>query len=792
MLIYHIKQAVRHLIINKKYSIINVTGLSIGFTVVILIGLFVSRELSYDNFHKQAENIYHFEITTLNENNEIEHNRHISIEYAKQINDEIPEIERMALLNFKHLIQTNGLRLSYKKDKYMISNLAFCDSAFSEVFDFETIKGNIKHASSAPGSIILTESLSNKIFGEDDPIGKVIHTQHASLTVNALIKDPPDNSTIQFSGLISYKSAKMVLNREITDFSNKTFILLNKNAELKDVTAKIRDVLIDKFKVQGVSDEKMKSLSFNLLPFKELYFRTPTFYENLRFGNRNFTYIMLSVGLIILIMAVINFIIVTTAQVSFRAKEIGIKKISGAGKLNIYSPFILESVILCLIALFFSRILIEFIFGLFNYLLEYDINRDILFQPAFFILTFIGSIIIGVVAGTIPLYYISQFNLTKILKEGIAKGQKGILLRKALLIFQFSITIILLVSTVLIKKQLLNIHHRDIGFKKDNCIEVIVGALDENHLATFKNDILQSPQISGYSLSDMGIGSQNKWGGELKYQGNTTNVNYYIINCDADYTNVIGFELVKGRNFSEYHASDVGGFILNETAVAEYGLKKPLEATLSGKPIIGIIKDFNIQSLHNRIEPVALRYWPKHAYKANIKINGGNAESISSSMKFLNDTWKKYSDEPFEYNFLDQRIDQLYKKEEKQFGAFSYFSIVAIVLSVLGLFGISTLSIELRTKEIGIRKVNGANIRNILGLLFKDFTILIVVSMFISIPIAWYVLDNWLERFAYKTSLSWWVFVLVGVFTFGIALLTVSFHSWKAARKNPVDALRYE
>ncbi len=293
------------------------------------------------------------------------------------------------------------------------------------------------------------------------------------------------------------------------------------------------------------------------------------------------------------------------------------------------------------------------------------------------------------------------------------------------------------------------------------------------HMDVFKNEILQWPQISGYSLSDMGIGSHNKWSGKLIYQDETSKVEYYIIQCDANYANVMGFEFVKGRSFSEDLESDIGGFILNETAVREYGLKNPLIATLSGKPIIGVIKDFNIQSLHNTIEPVALRYWPENTWKANIKIVGEDPEPISESLKFIEKTWGKYSDDPFEYRFLDQRIDKLYKKEEKQFKAFSYFSIVAIILAGLGLFGISTLSIELRTKEIGIRKVNGANILNILRLLFKDFTILIVVSIIISTPIAWFILIKWLEDFAFKTDLTWWIFVLAGVLSISIPSITI-------------------
>ncbi len=469
MLKHHFKQAIRHLIINQKYSIINIAGLSIGFTVVILIGLFVRRELSYDVFHVQADNIYHLEGHRLNENKEIEYFRRISIEEALLINEKIPELKIITLLNFHQLDEYNPLGITYNEEKYKIPNIAFCDSAFSDVFDFEIIKGSIKHASSVPKSIILTEGLAKRIFGNDDPIGKVIYTHNTSLTVNALIKDPPDNSTIQFAGLISYKSAKMVLNREITDSSNKAFLLLDRNADLIGITAKIKEVLISNLKDLGVPDDLLERISYNLLPLKDLYFRTPTFYEYLRFGNRSFTYIMLSVGLVILIMAVINFINITIAQISFRVKEIGIKKILGGGRFNLYTPFVLESVIICLIALLFSKILIEFIFGMFNYLIEYNISSDILFQPTFFTLTLIGTIGIGILAGTIPLYYISQFNPTKILKEGIAKGQKGLLLRKALLIFQFSITIILIASTVLIKKQLMYIQQKNIGFHKDNC-----------------------------------------------------------------------------------------------------------------------------------------------------------------------------------------------------------------------------------------------------------------------------------------------------------------------------------
>ncbi len=789
MLRYCFKLAIRHLSSRKKYSLINLAGLSIGFTAVILIALYVHRELTYDSFHSHTKNTYLLEENFSGQNLESGYRRTLSSAETALIKNKISGIINITLLNFSIINEYNNFTFSYRNQLFKANDIVFCDSAFRFFFDFKLIQGDWENIFSTSNSIILTKSFARKIFGSSDVIGEELQSGNSTFTVKGILQDPPDNSSIQFSGLIPFTGAKAVIGRNITDASNSAFIQIDKAVDPANIANKILKVLRADYSLSGTSN----ITSIHLIPLRSLYFRTPLPFEKIRYGNMHFVYIILSVGVVILLLALINFINIYVALQSKRMKEFGLGKISGAGWIFLSCPFIFEALILCLAALFIAFMLVEILFTYFNHLIEYGISENILFQPAFIFTGILSVILIAVISGIIPIFYFKQYNVLKIVKEEITRGPKGSQVRKGLIVFQFMVMYILIAITFIIQKQLAFINNKNLGFKKKNLVEIEVGYLNSDKEA-FKNDIINRPHITGYGLSELGIGSANEWVGDLLYRGTKREVHYYAIPCDSAYPRVMGFEFIRGNNFLPGMNENTGGIILNETAMKEFGISDdPLEATINDIPVIGIVKDFNFRSLHEQVSAVGLLYRPKYADFATIRIDNNDPTVISETMDYLEKTWKKYDrQDPFDYTFLDQRIDNFYKKERKQSKAFIDFSVISIILAGLGLFSLSILSIELRTKEIGIRKVNGASLSGIINLLFRDFTILVIIAVIIAFPVSLYLSKIWLERFAYKTAVTIWLFLLTGSITFLIAWISIFWQSVKAARRNPVDALRYE
>ncbi len=795
----HFKTAWRYLFKNYSYSLLNIVGLSIALAVFLLIFLFTRRELSYDRFHKNSGSKY-LVTTSYYAGDELINANHFPAPFIQKIRDQVPEISITTLLNFNYLNEDNLVMLKYKNEEFKVSNMGYCDQYFADIFSFKVIEGNINDALMDPNSIIITESLAFKIFGTINIINEAIEVNHKNLfLVKAVLEDPPENSSIQYNGFFNVNASMKISGRDINatpyEYGNLLFIELNGNSDTeKLVRNKIKQFIIDYEKPQMNPDdlEMLNKFSVNLTSLNKFYFNNSFDESSIRHGNKLFVFLILIIGVVILIVAFINFINLTQANNVGRIHYVMIKKVNGALKKNIISQFFMETIILCFISLFFAYIFAELLFGQFNNLIEYSLNPGTLYTPIIIVFLVIFITVVSFILCLFPVFYILKQSPADLLKGDISKGRERISLQKVFVVFQFIVSIILIISILQINKQLRFINNKDLGFDKNNCLELPL-YLSEEKKQSFVNEIKELPSVINIGLSTTGIGSNNNWGGEIEENGVSKEINYLIIKADENYIKTMGFKILQGRNFNKEMPTDIGSWIINETAVNEFGLTRPLSAKLSGYPVIGVIKDFNIQKLNNRIQPVAIMYYPKHAGNATIRISDINSSEIKQTLKQIKKIWESFiPDKPFTFNFLNERINGFYIREEKLLKIIIYTSIISVIIGCLGLFGLALFAANRRTKEIGIRKTNGAKTLEIVLMLSGNFSKLVILAFIISSIVSWYILNKWLQNFAYRTNLSWWIFAAAGVLAFTVALLTVSWQSYRAASRNPVEALRYE
>jgi len=753
--------AIRNIQRHKGYSFINIAGLALGIACCSLILLWVQDELSYDRFHENAENLY---APTFSNGSKV-----TPTALAEYLKDEYPEITHTSRFRY---IGSNLLK--YEETEINENYGIMVDPEFLDMFTFRFLKGDPDTAFSSPNSIVISESLAHKYFGIRDAIGRILtFNARQELKVTGVFEDYPLNSHIQCAYLL-----RLELPRTTWQVNNiRTYVLLQAGTPVHALDAKISDV------VERHRPKEQRSMS--LQPITRLHLNP----FNHRGGPILYVYLFSAMALFILLIACINFINLTTAKSSARSKEVGIRKTVGACRSNLIRQFFGESLLMTLIASGVSLGLVSLLMPMFNNLTGKSFTWGILVKQAAVLGIFGILLLTSVVAGSYPALLLSRFQPVKAMKGKQLTGMKGALFRRALVVLQFSLSVLLILGTLMVFRQVNFLRGRDVGFDRENIVYFEIGPRFRQNIDTIKAELLSNPDILHVALTDVPPyrWMSNAGFGDVQWEGKTNQeVKMVMTSVDYDYLDTFGLEMAQGRYFSKAYSTDASeAYVVNEAAVRAMEMDDPVGKglkiwDLSGS-IIGVVRDYHFESLHSPIIPMAMRIDPNWYYQACVRIA---PRRIPDTLTFLENKWRAlYPEYPFDYRFLDSTIHNQYRTEERVGKIVTVFTALAICISCLGIFGLSSYTAEQRTKEIGIRKVLGASVSSIF---------LHVSRNFIVWPLAYYVLNLWLQSFAYRIGLAWWTFAMTGIAVLMISLLSVSWQIIRAATANPVDSLRYE
>ncbi len=781
--------ALRNIRRHKGYSFINIAGLTIGIMVSILIMLYVQYELSYDKFHANTNDIYRIIRFCPTDIGSLKWKHATWPALASALKRDFPEVIKATRVD-----KRSGL-MKYHNMHFIENKIYFVDPDFLEIFTFPLISGNPRTALSEPFSILLTQKMVKKYFGNDNPIGKTISYSEYDYKITGILRDIPENTHLKPDFLVSFNTY-YTLDRGGKEHIESwkyalcgAYIKLKRNFDPDDLENKF-PLFLKKYMAENRD-------KLTLQPAKDIHLLGNLSYEYEKNSDIKYVYLLSVIAFLIMLIACFNYMNLSAARSAKRAQEVGMRKIIGAKKAQLIRQFLGESMVFTVISMTISILLVIIALPAFGSFIGINFILKLSYRTLFRLAGI--TVFIGIVSGSYPAFFLSSLNPLYIIKGKLKIDSKlSSLFRNSLVVAQFGISIIMIVSTLVIYNQLAFIKNRNLGFKKEL---IVTSQIRDNNLkANFeplKNELLKHPSISNVSVSKDLPSLINTWTSDFfNIQNNKARLNVRYTYVDYNFTDLYGMELIKGRKFSKEFTTDKDqALIINETTVKELGLEEPIGKRLFLEnreySVIGVIKDFHFKPLHQKIEPLAIRL--NKAWSINyfsIKIN---PENISETLIFLEEKFKEFSPGyPFDYSFLDERINMIYKSEQKLGQIFSYFTFVAIFLTCLGLFGLGSFKAEQRTKEIGIRKVVGASVSNIFSLLSKEFVKWIITASIIAWPIAHYAMIKWLQNFAYRTHLSIWIFILSGLAALAITLLTVSYQTIKAARANPVDSLRYE
>jgi putative ABC transport system permease protein len=798
----YLKQTCRSLIKNKIYSVLNIAGLAVGLTCFALIALWVNDELSYDKFNSKYDRIVRLTGIEKRETGNVE-SAVSSAPMAKALKNDYAEIENTVRFDMhEELVMHNDQQI-------LQPGILITDPSIFDIFSYRLTKGDVHSALNEPYSIILTQSTAKKYFGDDDPMGKTLIIymndstgRGASYTVTGVMPDPPKNAHFTFTMLASFKTVEVANPDVLTvdgwgDASFYTYLLLKKGVDHKALSNKISQFY---GKYIGDRFDIWRHIYFyKLQPLSDIHLRSNLQYEIAATGNAKQVYIFSTIAIFILLLAGINYTNLATAKSVNRAKEVGIKKVIGAGKRQLLLQYLFESVFTAILALILSLFLAVLLQPFFYKLTGKDIS---LFSFPMLLLFLISTtVFLGFVSGIYPAIILSGFKPIGILKGAFKSSGRGIVLRKTLVVSQFVITITLVTGIIIINSQMSYIRHKDLGYDKDGLLFLRVhGNTDViNGYSAFKNDVLSNPLVSGAAVSNTLLGSLGSGGSEtVDINGNPLQVNTSRLRVDADYLKVHGIKLIAGKNFGIHAATDsIRPVILNENAIKKFGWK--YAETAIGKPfimggqpgkVIGVVKDFHFSTLQHLISPLVIFPSGDRFSRITLKVD---VSKLSQTTAWLEKTWKKnFPSALLDYSFSENVFEEQYREEEKFSTIFLYFSILSLVIACLGLYGLISYTTTQKTKEIGIRKVLGATVKGIATMLSGGFLKLVLFACVIAMPVTWYIMNRWLEDFAYRTHIAWWMFTVAGLLVLLVALITVSFEAIKAAIANPVKSLRTE
>ncbi len=783
----YIKTAWRNINRNKVFSLINILGLAIGMGCAIMSSLFVLDELSYENFHQNADRIYRIVMKNYIGS---------AAAFAPALKGTIPEIEEIVRID--NFSRWSKLLLSYGDKRFYEERFLLVEPSFFKIFTFPFIKGSPETALIHPDSIVLTETTAQKYFGEDDPMGKtIILDNQQSFTVTGILKDVPHNSHLKFDLM-----APFALNEREDRYGKRlsqnwsqanfiTYFLLAKGASPAGLEEKVNQVYKDSGAYQNYKNQ------FFLQSLQDIHLKSNLGAELETNSSTAVVLFYSFIGLFVLIIACINSMNLATARSVRRAKEVGMRKVVGAKRSQLVRQFFGESLIMAFVALFFAVLLVEFTMPIFN--LWTGKHLALTSSPlSVLVILICTAVITGVGSGIYPAMFLSAFNPLTAFRSSSSLVNRGAFLRKLLVIVQFSLSIIFIICTLVVWNQIKFIKNQNLGLNKDHVVMIPLFKESREKYEFIKNDIMKHPGIISTSASNF-LPSGDLYHHGLWWEGKAEaeQKSMFWMAVDHDFIKTFELELLEGRNFSRQLSTDTKtAYIFNEAAMKEFGKdfiqgrKFSIFGEKESAPVIGIVKDFHFKSLHSKLEPLILCIVPS-TYN-NIAVKTHN-QDIPAVLSHLRRVWQDHVPQrPFEYFFLDENFDKLYKTEERTGKLFSFFTFLAIFVSCLGLFALASFMTEQRTKDIGVRKVFGASVLSITFLLSKEYSKWVLLANIFAWPVAYYAMNQWLQNFAYRTTIGIEVFALSGLLVLVIALLTVSYQSINAASGNPVEALRYE
>lgn len=800
----YFKIAWRNLWKNKTFSFINILGLASGLACFILISLFVIDELSYDRFYKKADRICRVN-SDIVFGGAVLHFTQTSDMMGQLLKKDYPEVEEYA-----RVYTNNGSQLIKKGNEFITEEkIAYADSTFFTVFDFETTEGALKTALHEPGTVVIDETTATKYFNGQPAVGKTLELKTDDGTmpykVTAVIKDMPRNTHFNFSILLTMKNAGYNWG-QMTSHNFHTYLLLRDGAQAKELEKKL-PVYIDKYVLPSVQssmnissmselEKQGNSLQYSLMPLTDIHLHSDFNHEITPPGSIKYVYIFGAVALFILLIACMNFINLSTAKSARRAKEVGIRKTLGTERKTLMAQFLFESAFTAFLAMFIAVLIAWLVMPLFNSVSGKAIGMGDLLHGKMLAMLLLLPVVAGLLAGSYPAVYLSSFNPVAVLKGNTGAIMKKSSLRNALVVFQFACSILLITGTMVIYRQLNYIQNARLGFNKEQVLVINNTYTLGDKAKVFKDAVLGmsgvgSGTLSSYLPVSSSSRSDNTYSKEAVMNAKN-GIDMQTWNIDHDYIRTMGMEIIRGRNFSRDFA-DSNAMLINETTArfldAENPVGKKMYANGIEYNIIGVVRNFHFESLKHNVGPLCMLLGNSTGLAA-FKVE---AAAVTGLLSQVETQWKKMSaGVPFSYRFLDDSFTQMYHDEQRVGKLAFSFSVLAILIACLGLFGLAAFTAEQRTKEIGIRKVLGASAVSVINMLNKEFVKLVLIASVIAVPLAWWAMNRWLQDFAYRVNIGWWVFAVAGIIALLIAVLTVSSQAIKAALSNPVKSLRSE
>lgn len=788
----YIKIAWRNLLKNKAFSSINIIGLAIGMAGALLIALWLQNMLSMDRFHKKGDRLYVISNRDMNQGQMWAWVNTPKI-MGPTLKKDFPDIEK-----FTRYDQFNNFLTTYNNKK-IVSQVAFVDPGFFDMFSFPIVKGNKNKLLQNANSVVLTQKFAETLFGNSDPVGKTIKIDSVNLvTVDAVLQDLPNNTSMQFDYLLSWEYAKKIgyTDDNWQNNSIETYVLLRETTPLEAFNNKIR--LVSQNHINVGNNEIRSTNEIFAFPYQDAYLYNKSVNGTYTAGRIQLVHLFTWIGSFILLVACINFMNLSTARSERRAKEVGVRKVVGADRKSLIAQFIVESVLISFAAMILAVGCIILILPAFNNLVEKNLHISLL-SGSNWLFLIIFTIITGVLAGSYPAFFLSSFKPLKTLKGKLNSYKRGLSVRSILVILQFSIAIILTIATIIIFQQIQHTKDRDRGYDDNGLlVSSISGELEKNYL-NLRNELLASNAVVSVSKNMSPVTDRYSNGMGFSWPGSSESdkkVSFNRFSTDADAVENLGFTLLSGRDIDIYkYKTDSNAMLLTETAVKSMRLQNPIGQVIHGDredwTVVGVIKDFIVDSPYGETLPMII-FGPK-SWFTNIHYRLNPNNSTVNNLKTVADIFKKFNpDYPFEYKFIDKNFEAKFK-ETQSIGTLSMlFAVLTIFISCLGLFALIAYMAETRMKEIAVRKVLGASVGQLTSLLSVDFIKLVLIAILIASPIAWWVMDNWLQDYNYRIEIQWQYFAAAGLMAILISLATISFQTIKAALANPVDSLRDE
>ncbi|WP_460973573.1 ABC transporter permease [Spirosoma migulaei] len=808
MLTNYLKIAWRTLRKQQGFTFINIFGLAVGLACCLLIMLYVLDELSFDRYNEKADRIYRVQSDIKFGGNDM----HFAVSpdpMGPTLKKDYPQVEQFVRLHQRGtwLVKRTGEPTSLRED-----NITFADSTLFDVFTLPLISGDPKRALSEPNTVVISESAAKRHFGNQNPMGQpMVFDNNKTFKVSAVMRDMPKNSHFRSDFFLSMLNDDYPWGQWLSN-NHHTYILLKPGSDAQ-VFSKNFTTVIEKYvgpqamQLIGTSMDQFRkagnSVGYWLIPLTDIHLHSKQQVELAPNGDIQYVYIFSAVALFILLIACINFMNLATARSANRAKEVGVRKVMGSERQQLIGQFMTESILTTVLAMVLAISIVAIALPGFNTIAGKEMSIVQLVSPYYLPLLVALPIVVGLLAGSYPAFFLSSFQPITVLKGKINVSFKSAGLRSGLVVFQFMMSVVLIVGTIIVYRQITYIQTKNVGFKRDQVLTVNGVYAMGKQAETFKQEVLRLPGVVSGSISGYLPTPSNRNDNAFFAEGESNRnkgVNMQNWGVDYDYVKTLGMQLVQGRDFARSFGSDSSGIILNEAAVKVLGFKDPIGKRVwrfddaQGKTqktytIIGVVKNFHFESLRRNIGALSL-VLDSNSGAASFRVSSTNLPALVSQIEAK---WKQITPgQPFSYQFMDDSFDEMYRAEQRVGTIALTFAALAILIACLGLFGLAAFMAEQRTKEIGVRKVLGASVGSIIGLLSKDFLKLVFISIIIASPIAWYAMSQWLSDFAYKIDIEWWMFALAGILAVGIALLTVSFQSIKAALMNPVKSLRSE